>query len=195
MHLFWFVAAAAVLVTLLAVWVIRWWRTVGWPRLRYHRWQKAQASRPLRIHPRSCVVCKEVITNRRMAVNPETLRRTRVYIHDFDFECLPPRWHTWHDEQAELRAQRTDGDWERVTTPLKPELLDAGVMPEQYNGDTRSAIRTFLASGVPVAVVKGVSATTLTQSILALSLTDRLYAETRDGSTVLRLLDVGVSDA
>ncbi len=59
-------------------------------------------------------------------------------------------------------------------------------MPDQYAGPTRDAVRAMLDSDAEEAVVKGIAAVTLNQSLSATGLDSKLYAETRDGETVLR---------
>jgi len=112
--------------------------------------------------------------------NSLTLRRKKLYICDpCSFDAR------WKEKQKELARQRTLTDWEKVTVPVDGGALTQR-MPEQYASKARSAVRAFFDAGFDEAVVTGSDVSTLMASARTLGLNEQVYAELRDGETVLR---------
>lgn len=131
----------------------------------------------------SCSDCGRKTDNSQIRIDPKTLKRGKVIVCT---ECYihPPRAVVL--QQGRLSQQRTRDDWDKVTDPIDMAAIEADRMPEQLPGRTRAAIRAFLASPSDVAVVPGVGAETLNNSLATLGLSGDVYAETRDNETVLR---------
>lgn len=129
---------------------------------------------------RPCSVCFE-ITDSKQVVIADTGKRTQQFFCDRHSQEAKngPR-------QDRLRAARTSRDWSEVTTPINTKTIRPDRMPEQFAGRTRAALRAFVASGASRAEVPDIDPGTLNASINNLGLTDSVYAETRDGTTVLR---------
>ena len=91
--------------------------------------------------------------------------------------------------QTTRRRDRRLADMEAVTVPPENGHMKFASMPDQYAGLTRDAIRSMLTADESEAVVDGIGASTLNASIRSTGLEGSLYAETRDGLTVLRKVD------
>lgn len=132
---------------------------------------------------RPCADCGQLTDSSTIRVEPGTLRRRKVFVCDSHRVRSNSR-----DEQ--LRKERAYKDWREITDPLVDDALRIGQMPEQIPGPTRAALRAFRESGDTRAVVDGINASTLNQSLRALGLDDEMYAETRGNETVLRRVEV-----
>lgn len=130
----------------------------------------------------ACCGCGRLTDGSTIVIDAKTLKRKKAMqcIHCM----LSDRSHA--ERQARLREKRTERDWALLSDPVQTGTIRAEVMPEQYAGKARSAVRAFVASGALTAVVPDLDAASLTNTIGSLGLHGQVYAETRDDQTVLR---------
>jgi hypothetical protein len=133
----------------------------------------------------ACADCGAITCERSLRIQPDLSRRVVPVCNSC--RLSPNR------RQSKLASERSRNDWLHVTDPIATGLLKPGVMPEQLPGPTRAALRAFYESSEMTAVVAGVGAETLNQSIATLGLGASMYAETRDKQTVLRRTGAKVS--
>lgn len=132
-----------------------------------------------------CSDCGDWTCTREQRVEPVSLRRVRPLVCTSCLSWMPGNERR-RSEQELLRQQRTERDWAKVSTPIEADALLGDVMPEQYASKARAAVRAFFDAGFDVAAVRDSDSATLNSSIRTLGLEERVYAETRDGVTVLR---------
>ena len=129
---------------------------------------------------RKCRTCAHDTTNRTLWIDPVSLKRKIV---PMCYLCQ----HSRNPAQERARSERTRKDWSEVTTPVNGAALDTDMMNDQYVGVVREAIRAFAASEDEFATVaSAISPSALQNSISVLGLDDKMYAEQRNDTTVLR---------
>lgn len=127
-----------------------------------------------------CYHCRELTCSKRLRIEPRSLRRRMVPC------CERCHGRRHHASEGNARLQRTQKDWNEVTVPVHASAIVPGVMAEQFPGAARTAIRTFQHSDVEFATVPDLTPATLEGAIATLGLSDQMYAEQRDHTTVLR---------
>lgn len=183
------------------------WRLL-WDWIPEVLWRRRQWSRPergcaepsydctrARVHL-SCAGCGVCTCSTSLVIDPESLRRRRITLcsackTEEKRASLNLRYHSDSPEgiyrqQEKLRAARRKKDWSELSTPIDMSVVRLGEMPEQYAGTAREVLRAFIASDAATATAPAVAASTLQASIRVLGLYSEVYAEVRDGQTVLR---------
>lgn len=130
-----------------------------------------------------CIDCGQYTEQRTVRIEEGTLKRKLPFVcNEHVFRPIP----SVVRRQEELRAQRTAGDWEKVSDPVATDSIQGNHMPEQYDSASRRAVRAFVDAGFDVAAVPNQDVMTLSQTIRTLGLDAQVYAETRNGETILR---------
>lgn len=126
-----------------------------------------------------CEDCGKKTCGASVRTDPKTLKRRKVWVCN---DCvLRP-----NAREEAARTKRTQRDLAMISSPVDEASIKPDVLPVQYAGPTREALRAFLASGSEFAEVPGISAETLNNSIGTQGLHNEMYAETRDERTILR---------
>lgn len=136
---------------------------------------------------RRCTLCKGLTTSRTMRIDPISKQRKSQPL----CSGCSLRPSIDQDEQIALQKTRRLEDIEKVTVPAMDSHMDYEQMQDQYASLTRDTIRSMLSSDAEEATVFGIKAQTLNQSLLSTGLDDEMYAETRNGTTVLRRIEKG----
>lgn len=130
-----------------------------------------------------CVECGAV-TCRRSGWVDEDGRRRVSHICDEHF------WERkWGTTQWQRRKDRRLNDLTKLTVPPVTDHLVSNTMPDQFAGLTRDAIRAFRDSDESEVLVLKVSASAINASLRSTGLDDEMYAEIRNGETILRRVD------